>query len=133
VTAVLHLSFPVRDLDEALRFYVEVMGCSAGRRRSDWADVWFYGMQVTLQERPDEVLPDTAVGTRHFGVALDADGMESLLARLDRAGVRWLTPPTVDFAGTDQEQRKGKLRDPSGNVVEIKTYRHLAAALELHQ
>ena len=51
---ILHLSLPVRDLDEARRFYVDVLGCTAGRARQGYQDVWFYGMQVTLHDRPDE-------------------------------------------------------------------------------
>ena len=55
---ILHLSIPVRDLAEARQFYVAVLGCQAGRRAAtDFADVWFYGMQVTLQDRPEEARP----------------------------------------------------------------------------
>ena len=130
---VLHLSLPVRDLDAALGFYLEVLGCTAGRRRHGWADVWFHGLQLTLQDRPQEVLPEEAVGTRHFGVSLDAAAMDDLIARVEGAAVEWLVPPSVDFAGTEQEQRKAKVRDPSGNVVEIKAYRAPATALEVRR
>ena len=54
---ILHLSIPVRDMDEARDFYVHTLGCQAARRREDFTDVWFYGMQITLQDRPDEVMP----------------------------------------------------------------------------
>ena len=52
---ILHLSLPVRDLAAARTFYVDVLGCSPGRVRDGWIDVWFYGMQVTLHEEPDLV------------------------------------------------------------------------------
>ena len=46
---ILHLSLPVRDLEESRAFYVDALGCSLGRVRDDFIDVWFYGMQVSLR------------------------------------------------------------------------------------
>jgi extradiol dioxygenase family protein len=126
---ILHLSLPVRDLDAARAFYVEVLGCAPGRVRDGWADVWFHGMQLTLQERPEQVLPDDQRGVRHFGVALDRDQLDALVARIERAGVRWLSPLTTDDPGTDREQTKATLLDPSGNAIELKSYADPASAL----
>ena len=68
---ILHLSIPVRDMDEARDFYVQTLGCQAARARAGFTDVWFFGMQITLQDRPDEVGgPQPARGSRHFGVTL---------------------------------------------------------------
>jgi hypothetical protein len=122
VEPILHLSIPVSDLVEARRFYVEALGCMPGREHPDWCDVWFYGMQVTLQERPDQVLADEQRGVRHFGVTLGGDDLDRLLQRVSEHQVRWLDPVTVDYAGTPREQRKAKILDPSGNAIEIKAY-----------
>lgn len=126
---ILHLSLPVRDLEEALAFYVEVLGCTPGRRRGPWADVWFHGLQLTLQQRPQEVLAPGHAGCRHLGVTLDVDELDAVLRQLDALGVEWAEPPRVDDAGTPQEQRKAKLRDPSGHVVELKAYPDVDVAL----
>jgi uncharacterized protein len=133
VLPILHLSIPVRDLDEAQDFYVHALGCRPARRRADFLDVWFYGMQVTLQERPDEVSPSRAGGSQHFGVTLGRDEFEAVQARLDAAGVAWVAPVSTDDAGEPTEQTKGKVADPSGNVIEVKTYRDAAAALEISE
>jgi extradiol dioxygenase family protein len=125
---VLHLSIPVRDLADARAFYVDVLGCRPGRVRDGWLDVWFHGMQVTLQERPDEVLAEP--GVRHFGVTLGAEELADVLHRVAAHPVRWLHPVTTDFAGTSREQTKAKLLDPSGNVIELKSYAHAAAAFD---
>ena len=71
----LHLSIPVTELDAALTFYVDTLGCAPGRirREQGFADVWFYGMQLTLQEQPEQVLPLEQQGSRHFGAALPPD------------------------------------------------------------
>jgi extradiol dioxygenase family protein len=128
VEPILHLSLPVTDLDEARHFYVERLGCEAGRVGDGWADVWFYGLQLTLQDDPAHVLDEQ--GERHFGVTLDAPTLAALVARLEGAGdVRWLDHVTTDFAGTARQQTKAKVIDPSGNVIELKSYADPAAAL----
>lgn len=122
VEPILHLSLPVHDLAEARRFYVEALGCTPGREYPDWCDVWFYGMQLTLQERPDQLLADELRGVRHFGVTLTGDELDRVLEQASRYQVRWLDPVTIDYAGTPQEQRKAKILDPSGNAIELKAY-----------
>ncbi len=127
---ILHLSLPVTDVGEAATFYVDVLGCRPGRVRSGWLDVWFYGLQLTLQERPDEVLDAEHVGVRHFGVTLDVAQLRALTERISAHDVDWMHQLTVEHAGTPQEQLKAKLRDPSGNVIELKSYPDPAQALE---
>jgi uncharacterized protein len=131
VQPILHLSIPVRDIEEARDFYVHTLGCQAARTRAGFADVWFFGMQVTLQDRPDEVAPLRAPGSRHFGVTLGRDEFDTLLSHLDACGVDWLVPVSTDDEGQPTEQTKAKLVDPSGNVIEFKTYRDVDAALEV--
>ncbi len=128
---ILHLSIPVRDLDEAREFYVHALGCQPARARAGFTDVWFYGMQVTLQDRPHEAVPAPGGGSRHFGVTLGRDDFEAMVARLGSHGVDWLVPVSTDDAGLPTEQTKGKVADPSGNVIELKTYRDPDAAFEI--
>ena len=128
---ILHLSIPVRDIDEAVAFYVQALGCQAARSKDDFVDVWFFGMQVTLHDRPDEVAESQKPGSRHFGVTIGRDEFDTVVARLDAAGIDWLVPVTTDDAGLPTEQTKGKVADPSGNVIEVKTYRDVTAALEV--
>jgi extradiol dioxygenase family protein len=124
----LHLSVPVRDLAESRAFYVELLGCDLGRVRDDFVDVWFFGMQVSLHAEPDQVRPIEEQGVQHFGVTLDADDLERLLKRLESKPVVWVSPVSTDYLGTPKEQTKAKLADPSGNVIELKTYVDPAAA-----
>jgi uncharacterized protein len=128
--AILHLSIPVRDVEEARAFYVDALGCQVARSRADFADVWFHGMQVTLQHRPDEAGLQPG-GSRHFGVTLTRDEFDAAVDRATSAGVTWLVPVSTDDAGRPTEQTKAKLTDPSGNVIELKTYPDIRAALEI--
>jgi extradiol dioxygenase family protein len=131
VQPILHLSVPVRDMGEAREFYVHTLGCQAARTRADFTDVWFFGLQLTLQERPDEVAPLRAGGSRHFGVTLGRDDFDSVVSRLASSGTEWVVPVSTDDEGQPTEQTKAKIADPSGNVIEFKTYRDVDAALEI--
>jgi extradiol dioxygenase family protein len=131
VQPILHLSIPVRDLDEARNFYVDALGCDAARARPGYQDVWFFGMQVTLQHRPDEAAAVHPDSVRHFGVTLGREDFDALLARLAARGARWVSPVSTDDEGLATEQTKAKVADPSGNVIEIKTYADVASALEV--
>jgi len=131
VRPILHLSIPVRDVEQARDFYERTLGCEVARSRDDTCDVWFYGMQITLQNRADEVRPDAGTGSRHFGVTLERQEFETAIARLQAADVHWVTPVTTEYEGSAVEQTKAKISDPSGNVIELKTYRDVEAALEI--
>lgn len=128
---ILHLSIPVRDLDEARNFYVDALGCEAARARPGYQDVWFFGMQVTLQHRADEAAAANPGSVRHFGVTLGREDFAALAARLAARGARWVSPVSTDDEGLATEQTKAKIADPSGNVIEIKTYADLGSALEI--
>ncbi|HEY3834659.1 MAG TPA: VOC family protein [Acidimicrobiia bacterium] len=122
VEPILHLSLPVLDLDAARDFYVERLGCRLGRERDQFIDVWFFGMQLTLQQRPEEVAVDGEQGVRHFGVTLPRTQLDALVARLHAQPVRWLEPLTTDTEGTLDGKVSAKIADPSGNVIELKAY-----------
>ena len=128
---ILHLSLPVRDIEEAREFYVRALGCQPARARDDFVDVWFFGLQLTLHDRPDEATGPVPGSSRHFGVTLGRAEFDQLVEHLERSGVHWVSPVTTDDAGLRIEQTKAKIVDPSGNVIEVKTYRDVQAALEI--
>jgi hypothetical protein len=116
---IFHLSFPVRDLDEAVAFYVEVLGGVAGRREQGWADVALFGAQITMRHRPDDVLTPMP-RSRHFGATLDWGEWQRLTSTL----TEFLEAPRTDYRGTEREQAKAMICDPSGNLIELKAYRN---------
>ena len=121
--AIFHLSFPVDDLDEAIAFY-SGLGGVVGRRETDWADVALFGAQLTLQQVPEDVLRPMP-RSRHFGATLPWLDWERLVARLGG----FVEGPRIDHEGTDREQAKAMVADPSGNLIELKAYRQPAAVL----
>jgi uncharacterized protein len=118
----LHLSLPVDDLAAAREFYEAGLGCRVGRVRDGWIDVWFFGLQLTLALRPDEVRGPDDQGARHFGVVLDADGFAALVERIGAHGIAWIAEPAEHRATELSGKVGGKLADPAGNVIEIKFY-----------
>jgi uncharacterized protein len=124
-----HLAFPVRDLAEARAFYGGVLSCPEGRSSDDWVDFDFYGHQIVAHLAPQETeRPSTntvdgeAVPVRHFGVILPMADWRALADRLQRAGVAFIIPPQVRFAGQPGEQATLFFLDPSGNALEFKAF-----------
>ncbi len=121
---IFHLSFPVRDLDEAIDFYTGALGGVVGRREVAWADVALFGAQLTLQHVPADVSAPMP-GSRHFGATLDWDQWTRLTASFSD----FVEPPRIDHEATKFEQAKAMIADPSGNLIELKAYREPSAVL----
>ena len=120
---VLHLSLPVNDLRAARDFYEHTLGCRIGRTREDWFDAWFFGMQLTLQLRPLEVMNRSQQGVRHFGVVLPSlSEFNDLVKRIHASGCQWISKPENHTDAELSGKLGGKLADPSGNIIEIKYY-----------
>jgi uncharacterized protein len=81
-----------------------------------------FGAQVTLQNDPGSV-SHPMPRTRHFGATLPWDEWESVVSRLNGSDLI-VEPPKVSYQGEPTEQGKLMLTDPSGNLIEIKAYRH---------
>ncbi len=128
---IFHLAFPVKSLEEAKRFYIDTLGCLPGRTKAKWLDVYFFGHQLTIHEIPSQVLTAEQMGVRHFGIVLDWRQWEAFINRLEAVNASFASPPKVSFQDTPREQGKLSLRDPSGHIIEVKTYRNPKAALAL--
>ena len=119
---IFHLSFPVRDLPEAISFYRDELGAQIGRNDQSFADALLFGAQVTLQNDPENVLKPMP-RTRHFGETIAWSEWERLAERLCEVK-HLIEAPTVSYSGKPTEQGKLMIQDPSGNLIEIKAYRH---------
>lgn len=122
-----HLAFPVDDLAAARDFYGRLLGCSEGRSASHWVDFDFHGHQIVAHLAPQAVrgkasnaVDGEEVPVPHFGLVLAMDEWQALAERLKSAGVEFVIPPTVRFAGEPGEQATMFLLDPAGNALEFK-------------
>lgn len=128
MAAVFHLAFPVRDLAATRRFYGELLGCPEGRAAERWVDFDFFGHQISAHLAPPSVHAHTpvdgdAVPVPHFGAVLPWDDWHALRAHLEAEGVSFRIPPRIRFRGQPGEQATMFLDDPSGNVIELKSFR----------
>jgi extradiol dioxygenase family protein len=120
-----HLAFPVDDLAAARQFYGEVLGCAEGRSADRWVDFDLYGHQIVTHLAPaaagaSNPVDGDDVPVPHFGVVLPMEQWKALAERLEQAGVAFVIPPTIRFAGQPGEQATMFFRDPAGNALEFK-------------
>ena len=122
-----HLAFPVDDLAAARRFYGGLLGCAEGRSAEHWVDFDLHGHQIVAHLAPDAMrkratnpVDDADVPVPHFGLVLAMGEWKALAERLEGAGVAFVIPPTVRFAGEPGEQATMFLLDPAGNALEFK-------------
>ena len=129
-----HVAVPVSDLDEARKFYREVLGCSEGRTDKLWTDFNLYGHQFVIHYKPKpegDKAPHTNavdghnVPVPHFGVVLEWDEWEKLAARLKSHGVKFIIEPYIRFKGLPGEQATLFFEDPSGNALEFKAFKDI--------
>jgi extradiol dioxygenase family protein len=126
-----HIAFPVRDIDEARRFYGGLMALPEGRSAPSWIDFDLFGHQIVAHLQPGMGAAVAHAGdvdghdvpVPHFGVVLDVDAFDALAARLKAAGVRFVIEPYLRFKGEVGEQATMFFLDPSGNALEFKAFK----------
>ena len=128
-----HLAILVEDLDKAIEFYCNVLGCKKGNSENkppdSWCDIDFWGNELTLHASSctqNSEAHNVDMGTvlvPHFGVHLDAEEFRSLKGKLlqDWKNVKFVNDPFIRFKGDVLEQETMFIKDPSDNVIEIKT------------
>ncbi len=131
-----HLAIAAGDLDVALNFYCDLLGCAQGHSetgsRDGWVDIDFWGNELTLHaSKSDESVHgnrhDVDMGNvvvPHFGVHLSASDFAKLKQRLYDRKVTFVNKPYIRFADTVFEQETFFIADPHGNVLEIKTMKN---------
>ena len=126
-----HLAFPVRDVEEARRFYVDVLGCAEGRSDERWVDLDLFGHQIVAHVKPaaeavnpvhHNAVDGHDVPVPHFGVVLAMEDWRRLRDRLVAEGVEFVIEPYVRFEGEAGEQATMFFLDPSGNALEFKAF-----------
>lgn len=124
--AMIHFSFPIRDIESTLAFYRDLLGCTATRVQDDRIDFKFFGHHLVAQLSEVEAAHQSVnIGQdnyplRHFGVIVEPGDYDSMLSRLRQAKVPFAMEPSRIFIGTPREQTVFLVLDPSGNAIEVK-------------
>jgi extradiol dioxygenase family protein len=125
-----HLAFPVKNLAETKNFYQDKLGCSVGRECQTWIDFDFFGHQITahLNHKLNDLSATNEVDgdhvpIRHFGVILDWSDWHELVAKLRAESISFIIEPHIRFQGQIGEQATLFFQDPSGNALELKSFK----------
>ncbi len=129
--SLFHFAFNVTGLNEARRFYGDLLGCREGRSTETWVDFDFFSHQISLHlgEPLKTALTghvgDQVVPMPHFGLVLQRADWQAMADRLQAAGVPFVAPPQLRFAGQPGEQWTMFFLDPFGNPIEVKGFESL--------
>jgi extradiol dioxygenase family protein len=126
-----HFAFFVGDLASTRRFYRDVLGCREGRSTDTWVDFDFFGHQISAHTT-GPVVPTMDAGVvdgvrvpmPHFGALLPWEDFQRVADRIRKAAIPFILEPRVRYPGEPGEQLTMFLRDPSGNALEFKSFRH---------
>lgn len=129
-----HVAVPVYDLEEARKFYREVLKCSEGRSDTLWTDFNLYGHQfvIHLKPKPAEQLKHHFnpvdghdVPVPHYGVVLEWNQWHDLETQLKQQNIQFIIEPGIRFKGKPGEQATMFFLDPSGNALEFKAFKDI--------
>ena len=126
-----HLAFPVKNLKTTKDFYKKILNCKIGRESESWVDFNLYGHQIVAHLAPEDCsyvssnkVDKDQIPCSHFGVILDWHEWEELYKKLDLLKINFLINPKIRFKNKSGEQGTFFIKDPSGNVLEFKTFKN---------
>ena len=124
-----HYAFKVKDLVTTRKFYIEILGCAAGRSTENWLDFNFFGNQ--LSAHISEHIPNLdycgkvdgiAVPIPHFGCLLEIDEFKRIQQKLEAENIEFVVKPQIRYEGKTGEQLTMFVFDFSGNPIEFKAF-----------
>ena len=121
---IAHVAVPCRNLEEAARWYAEVLGAQPVRILKDRVTFSFGGvLQLVCHLERRAIVPNPRAYPRHHGLTfLHMEDFTRLKEHIVKLGIKFLVRPVVRFADGPHEHQTFMVVDPSGNVVEFKSY-----------
>ena len=123
-----HLAFPVSNIPDTKRFYVDGLGCHPGRESPSALILNFQGHQLVAHVTRQQLPIQESIYPRHFGLVFDAEADWATLAeRADLKNLTFYQTPKRRFEQTPLEHCTFFLEDPFHNLLEFKYYCHPSA------
>lgn len=126
-----HLAFPVLNINETIQWYTNILGCKIGRQDKRWVDFNFYGHQISAHLVDQEIkfkniniVDGENIPCRHFGIILSQTEWNKLSRELILKKINFIIKPNTRFKGKKGEQSTFFIKDPSGNVLEFKSFKN---------
>ncbi|MFH7029043.1 MAG: VOC family protein [Heteroscytonema crispum UTEX LB 1556] len=122
---IFHLAFPVTDIAQTKAYYVDGLGCIAGRENHHALILNLYGHQLVAHVTKEPLTPQRGIYPRHFGLVftLEADWQE-LLSKAQQRQLLFFEEPKHRFVGSPLEHSTFFLEDPFHNLMEFKYYHY---------
>lgn len=114
-----HLSFAVPDLDKVKTFYICKLGCRISEDHGQWVTIIFFGHQLTIHQ---ESAANPARIIDHFGPVLSKKKWLEILDNSIANDINFEMKPLIKDSGQETESGKYIIKDPVGNLLEIKYY-----------
>lgn len=122
---IFHLAFPVTDIAQTKAFYVDGLGCIAGRETRHALILDLYGHQLVAHVTKERLTRQQGIYPRHFGLIFTSQSdWDSLLARSQQQQLLFKEEPKHRFVDSPLEHSTFFLEDPFYNLMEFKYYRH---------
>jgi len=119
-----HLAFPVKDIASTKAFYIDGLGCLAGRESKDSIIMSLYGHQLVAHIAHETLEEQRGIYPRHFGLVFYSENnWMALLEKVHDKRLKFYQKPKVRFVDTPLEHRTFFLADNSGNILEFKHYK----------
>jgi catechol 2,3-dioxygenase-like lactoylglutathione lyase family enzyme len=114
-----HVVLRVADLDRAIRFYCEVLGCTEERRVESIDLVQLRAGAALIDLIPAVEAPEPGAGNMdHFALRIEPFDEAALRAHLDSRGVA--VGELATRYGAEGSGPSLYIQDPDGNTVELK-------------
>jgi glyoxylase I family protein len=115
-----HVVIRCADRERALKFYVEVLGLNEERRLEQIGLVQLRAGRSLIDLVPvPERSAENGRNVDHFCLGVEADDFDSLVCYLRERGVELIGAPSTRY-GAHGMGPSIYIRDPEGNVVELK-------------
>ena len=123
-----HLAIPVEDIKIAKEFYGLKLGFSEGRSDEHWVDFNFFGHQLVCHIGDSNTFSNEVDGKDvpipHFGIVLEWDQFDIFAKKIKLSGIKFIIEPYLRFKGLPGEQKTMFFKDPFGNALEFKSFKH---------
>ena len=123
-----HLAIPVNSIELAKEFYGSKLGFAEGRSDEHWIDYNFFGHQLVCHIGESSSFSNEVDGkdvpVPHFGIVLEWEQFDVFSEKLISSDIKFIIEPYLRFKGLPGEQKTMFFKDPFGNALEFKSFKH---------
>ena len=123
-----HLAIPVNSIELAREFYGSKLGFAEGRSDEHWIDYNFFGHQLVCHIGEASSFSNEVDGkdvpVPHFGIVLEWEQFDVFSEKLMSSDIKFIIEPYLRFKGLPGEQKTMFFKDPFGNALEFKSFKH---------